>query len=377
MANDAIVLINPKTFKPAWNAVRGIRPSKTTLDMLTYAHLEVAESGLCTLTCTDMDIEGAAKFQASASAPQAMLLPAPVCDYMAGFTDGEIKLRLDADTFRVHASQGRSRTHMATLEARDFPSLQSAETTFCFEFLPGELLPAMETALTATSTDEAHYYLQAVVFEIEGNAVNVLATDRHRLHITNLDLDGDPPETSVQILMHRDHVRAALRAFSNESTQTLTLKGHERQVTLTNGVFSITGKQIDATYFDWRRVIPEGHTEGRLKLETGSLASIAARMKHLRGEGDIVLEIQAEKGALTLRGKRSLRGDDDTIEDVIDASDSAKGHGFFALDYFADALGAGLSDNAMMDITAPHVTAMKIEDPDRGKTIVIMQRRGV
>ncbi|RKQ70170.1 DNA polymerase III subunit beta [Oceanibaculum indicum] len=144
-------------------------------------------------------------------------------------------------------------------------------------------LAALKRVRPAISTDTTRYYLNGVYFEkdAEGNpwAYNLIATDGHRLHRAVVQI----PDASGQldatggILLPRKLVTLLLDMRPRKDTPAIGLAVHPKhrqnnetatETLANNSVASVirfqagntvvTGKPIDGTFPDYRRVIPQG-----------------------------------------------------------------------------------------------------------------------
>lgn len=374
MSQDDFILIDPKLFKPAWNAIRGIRPTKTTLPMIGMVHLTISENGRADITCTDLDICGTSTFQVSTTTAQTMLLPHEICDYIAGWTDGEVKLR--QDNGRIYASHGRSRTNVATLAADDFSILRTENPDFEFEVHAGEFLAALGIADKATAIEEARFYLQGVLFDLEDDALNLVATNGHKLHLVKLDRPEGLEKLPENMLLHRDHAKAILRGFSEDASAPLKISGNERQITIADGRLTITGKQIEGTYPGWRNLVPKDRSDSTFLMDAAKLRGSIERLRLMKGDKTPAIRVSAEDGTLTLATRRTSTGTDDEMSDTLEVEENAKGDCFFAMEYLADAMACEMSANIQIDLEPPMQSMGVIYDDDRGSTYIIMRRRG-
>lgn len=147
--------------------------------------------------------------------------------------------------------------------------------------LTSEFLDALERVQPAISTEETRYYLNGVFFEKEkdGNpwAYNLVATDGHRLHRATVQIPDAAgkvdatggiilPRKLVSLLLSmrpkKDDPAISMAIHPsyvpNDETATETLTKNAGPGTIrfkANGAV-ITGKPIDGTFPDYRRVIP-------------------------------------------------------------------------------------------------------------------------
>lgn len=150
--------------------------------------------------------------------------------------------------------------------------------------LTSEFLDALERVQPAISTEETRYYLNGVYFEKdkEGNpwAFNLVATDGHRLHRATVQIPDAAgkidaangiilPRKLVTLLLSmrpkKDDpaismaIHPAYRPNDETATETLTKNPGTSTIRFKANGATVTGKPIDGTFPDYRRVIPTGH----------------------------------------------------------------------------------------------------------------------
>lgn len=99
---------------------------------------------------------------------------------------------------------------------------------------------------------DVRYYLQGVHIEVFGTQANVVATDGHCMLACKVAVENS--ESSVDLIIPTDTVKAALKAHSIKSYPFLSLDQ------LADGRYSLDDQlftPIDGKFPDWKRIIPK------------------------------------------------------------------------------------------------------------------------
>lgn len=105
----------------------------------------------------------------------------------------------------------------------------------------------LKAALICASTEQVRYYLNGVYVDPKGFLVS---TDGHRLFCAAIELDAGQAPFDGWIIP-REAIKQALNGY----------KGDTIEITQTR-VGVVSCKPVEATYPDWRRVIPAGDPSG-------------------------------------------------------------------------------------------------------------------
>ena len=111
----------------------------------------------------------------------------------------------------------------------------------------------LKALLICAGKKDIRYYLNGVHFESSAHGMIAAATDGHRLLCINLPAEKVP---GIKALVPRELIEAAIKTKSIYIE--VTIEG--QQVTLSSAGQNVSGGLTDATFPDYRRVIPEKTT---------------------------------------------------------------------------------------------------------------------
>jgi DNA polymerase III sliding clamp (beta) subunit (PCNA family) len=120
-------------------------------------------------------------------------------------------------------------------------------------------LAYLRAARTHAATNDLRYYLQGVY--LDTGAGKIVATDGHRLFVANA---RGVKSAYPSVIIPNETLDAALQQFRGEYARGKNLGGVEVKITIDGTHIaidtptgSVTGKALDGTFPEWRRVVPK------------------------------------------------------------------------------------------------------------------------
>ncbi|WP_181805317.1 DNA polymerase III subunit beta family protein [Streptomyces shenzhenensis] len=209
-----------------------------------------------------------------------------------------------------------------------------------------ELAAALDTVRFAASTDPELPMLGGVLFDIDGESLHAVATDRYRMAVARAGVAGHEG-SRVQVIVPTP-LADAMRALSDgEGPVRLSLDGD--RVTLEAGDRQAAGQCLGHDFPDYRRLLPRAGGRRavvevaafRRALETGPVRSGEA------GAHDLSVLRVADDGAVT------LCADDDEAPDRVAVN----------REFLLAALAAGAREQLILEFGAP-TAPIAIRRPD-------------
>ncbi|MEV7975047.1 MerR family transcriptional regulator [Streptomyces sp. NPDC086519] len=221
-----------------------------------------------------------------------------------------------------------------------------------------ELAAALDTVRFAASTDPELPMLGGVLFDIEGESLHAVATDRYRMAVARAGIAGHDG-SRVQVIVPAP-LADAMRALSDgEGPVKLSLDGD--RVTLEAGDRQAAGQCLDHGFPDYRRLLPQAGGRRavvevaafRRALETGPVRSGEA------GGHDLSV-LRVEDG-----GAVALCADDDEDPNRVAVN----------REFLLAALAAGARDRLILEFGAPTAPIVIRRPDDEGAFSMLMPVR--
>ena len=238
-------------------AVAGVVERKHTLPILSNVLVEVV-GGRAAFVATDLELQITTWTEEQGAADAALTVSArKLLDICRSLPDVE-PIALDLTGEQLKVQSGRSRFNLQTLPARDFPKLQIPEGQgLSFSLPQGKLKQLLAQAQYAMAVQDIRYYLNGMLFSVQGKRLTVAATDGHRLAVDGVDLEQELDQAMDVILPRKTVVE--LGKLLSDADDPVHVQLNQNQVVFRRPEFELRSKVVDGKFPDWQRVIPQGH----------------------------------------------------------------------------------------------------------------------
>jgi DNA polymerase-3 subunit beta len=211
-------------------------------------------NGILSLTATDLEIEMICVVISDQIPDFETTIPArKILDICKALPDNS-DITLTIEDTKVLLECGRSRFTLLTLPAKDFPGLDDIDAQHEFTIPQNALKSLIDKTSFAMAQQDVRYYLNGILVELTTGLIKLVATDGHRLALSEYKVDI---ELSVdkQIIIPRKGVME-LSKLLNSSNLPVKLTLSQNHIKLQTDELSFTSKLIDGKFPDYNRVIP-------------------------------------------------------------------------------------------------------------------------
>lgn len=235
-------------------AVVGVVERKHTLPILSNVLIECT-AGRAAFVATDLELQITAWLEGAGDADNAFTVSArKLLDIVRSLPDQNQAL-LDLNGEQLKIQSGKSRFSLHTLPARDFPKLQiDASEGVSFSMPQGQLRGLLASAQYAMAVQDIRYYLNGMLFSLQGQKLVVVSTDGHRLAMDARDLESDTGK-SQDIILPRKTVMELIKLLA-DSDDPIHIQIGGNQVVFRHSGFELRSKVVDGKFPDYQRVIP-------------------------------------------------------------------------------------------------------------------------
>lgn len=350
-------------------SVIGVVERRQSLPILSNVLLSVNED-ILTVCATDLEIQIESSVQVQNLAPGKITAPArKLHDICRGLPEGaDLKLQLEDGRLVVHS--GRSRFVLSTLDAEEFPSLNdgrgSSEVRLSNEVLKG----LIQRTQFAMAQQDVRYYLNGLLLEFKPGRLRAVATDGHRLALSEQEFDHGL-EAETQLILPRKTVLELMRLLENsENEAVLKLSAGQLQVQLEH--LCITSKLVDGRFPDYERVIPAG-ADRKVHADRARVRAALARAAILSNEKFRGVRLRMEDGEMHIQTQNPEQ--EEAQEELeIEYSGEPLEIGF-NVNYLLDALDAIGSERFIMELRGPDASGLLFDPQQPQNRFVVMPMR--
>ena len=349
--------------------VIGAVERRQTLPILGNVLLK-STGGDMTLTATDLEIEMVARIVSEGTDDFQTTIPArKLLDICKALPDSS-SIKFTIDENRVSLTSARSRFSLASLPAKDFPGLDEIEGQQSFSIPQNQLKSLFDKTSFAMAQQDVRYYLNGILMEITAEAIKLVATDGHRLALSEVKLDTGVDEER-QIIIPRKAVLELSRLLeSGDSPANCVLSQNHLRVETSSLVF--TTKLIDGKFPDYQRVIPvDGNKTMEVNRET--LKDSMSRIAILSNEKYRGIRLTLSSGNLSIQANNP---DQEEAEEElqVDYTETDMEIGF-NVTYLIDVLNVLKSEKVQIKLKDSNSSAIISDSQDDTSLYVVMPMR--
>lgn len=243
--------VTKENFIEGLSATQGVVEKKNTMPVLSNILLEADKTGL-KITATDLEVALVYQIPAQVILPGKLTVSAKsLYDIIKEIGEMEVFLKLEANN-RLHVQAGTSQFNIPGLEAKEFPSLPTVETS-SNNYSCQNLLGMIEKTQSSISMDETRHHLAGLLFQkSKDKGLRMVATDGHRLSLIEKEIMADG---EYKVIVPKKGVMELKK---------MVLKGESIELAVgQKNLFARQGNQtlyirlIDGEFPDYDRVIPK------------------------------------------------------------------------------------------------------------------------
>jgi len=251
--------INKDIFLKALQRVQGIVEKRNTMPILSNVLIE-ASGDRIELTATDLEVGMKSAYAASIVKEGKITVSAKkIYEIIKELPDMEIHIvTKENDWVEIHC--GRSHFNIVGLSPAEFPYFPKVSDNN-FLKISGKLLNEMiEKTMFAVCHDETKYNLNGIYIKLENkdgkNSLKMVATDGHRLAITEKELDTEvSPELTKGVIFPKKGIYE-IKKLGEEATDDLYLSFMDNSAVIKKDDMTIVMRLVEGEFPDYTRVVP-------------------------------------------------------------------------------------------------------------------------
>lgn len=288
--------------------------------------------GRLSLSATNLEIAITEKIGSKVKEQGAITVPARLMqEYIASLPSGVLDLELD--DAKLHISTDQYRSTINGVVADEFPSFPELAESVSWTIPTKECKKGLQQVVFAASNDESRPVLTGVFMHTSGGVLYAVATDSYRLAEKALMKTSQ----EISLLVPADAMQELLRILP-DSVESVSVTADNQQVLFKAGDIELVTRLIDATYPDYKKLIPKTYstTATLPRDEIVSITKVSSLFAR-ESAGSITLHVDDIDKVVSINSIASQLG-----ENSSKASADVEGSGEVTLNsrYLLDALSA-------------------------------------
>jgi len=350
-------------------AVIGVVERRQTMPVLANVLLVVTDQEL-SVTATDLEVELAARSPVDdVSVTGEITVPGrKLLDICRALDDGsQVKFSLKGDRATIQA--GRSKFVLSTLPAAEFPLIEDTAMGRQLTMTQAALSHLLDRTHFSMAQQDVRYYLNGLLLESAEGKLRAVATDGHRLALSDTTLEGDSGAKS-QVIVPRKGVVELQRLLEGDENVEISLSDNHIRVVV--GGIRFTSKLIDGRFPDYDRVIPSGKSNV-LKADRDTLRHALQRAAILSNEKYRGVRLEFMPGKIRINANNP---DQEEAEEEVEVEYSGPEMEIgFNVNYLLDALAAVENSQVELGLVDPGSSCVVRAPGDKNSLYVVMPMR--
>ncbi len=348
-------------------AVIGVVERRQTMPILSNVLL-VARDGQLSVSATDLEVELVAQTDVDTeSGGEVTVSGRKLLDICKALPEGtEVSISVSGEKLSVRG--GRSKFNLATLPAAEFPIVEDIKAGQAITVSQEALGRLIEKTHFSMAQQDVRYYLNGMLLETGGGQLRAVATDGHRLALSQADVEGEVDEQ--QVIVPRKGVLELQRLMSGEGDLNIELGANHIRIQL-DGI-RFTSKLIDGRFPEYERVIPK-ESSNELLADRGAFRGALQRTAILSNEKYRGIRLVIRDSGVVLQAHNPEQEEaEEELEVEYGGEDIEIG---FNVNYLLDALGAVDGDEVTLSVQDSNSSCL-IRQPGKDDcTFVVMPMR--
>jgi DNA polymerase-3 subunit beta len=344
--------------------VAGVVERRQTLPVLSNLLIQVADNQM-SMTGTDLEVELIGRLAVTMTEGGEITVPArklvDICREIPDKADIEFSLHEN----RLEIRSGRFRSTLSTLPAVDFPSVDQSSPELTTEVDSKALKKLLDKTAFAMAQQDVRYFLNGMLIEVGNGHVRAVATDGHRLAMSDLALEG--LEGVKQVIVPRKGV-IEIQRLLQELEDKVSIAIGSTHLCAASPMFTLTTKLVDGKFPDYDRVIPRDGDKV-VFADKQELRQALSRTAILSNEKFRGIRVSLVSGQLQLSANNPEQEEAEETVSVEYQGDSLEVG--FNVSYLQDVLGVIENDRVRVTLHDANSSAV-LEDPELEDAVYVV-----
>ena len=361
--------IQREDFLKPLQQVIGVVERRQTLPVLGNVLLNANKKSV-QLTATDLEVELQSHVNVAVTETGDITLPARKLLDICRTLPAEAQLDISVKKDRALVRSGKSRFTLSTLPATEFPVIDKIKSARKFSLQESALHGLIERTAFAMAQQDVRYYLNGLMLESVSGTLRAVATDGHRLAMSELMADvGEGVDQ--QVIVPRKGIQELQRLLEQKDADVQVEIG-SNHIRIITDELRFTSKLIDGRFPDYQRVMPK-NADKRLLINRDLLRQALTRTSILSNEKYRGIRLELSENNIKIQAHNPEQ--EEAVEEIDANYDSDAIVVGFNVTYLLDVLNAINTDDVEMFLSDGNSSALINKPGDENCRYVVMPMR--
>ncbi len=303
--------IQKDVFLKALQRVQGIVEKRNTMPILSNVLVEAAADRI-ELTATDLEVGMKCSYPATVVREGRITVSAKkLYEIIKELPDKEIHFTTKENDW-VEIRCGKAHFNIVGLSSAEFPYFPKVNEYKFVKINSNILNEMIEKTAFAICHDETKYNLNGIFIKsLETNGTTLLkmvATDGHRLAITEKELDGEVSEELNKGVIFPKKGIFEIKKLSEEGNSELLLGFLDNSAVIKKGDMTVVMRLVDGEFPDYTRVVPANNDKS-ITINRDDFLHCLKRMAILSSEKYKGIKLELRSGSMEISSSNPEVGD--------------------------------------------------------------------
>jgi DNA polymerase-3 subunit beta len=349
--------------------IAGVVERRQTLPILANILINAGDKKLH-MTATDLEVELKTEANADCEGEVEFTVPArKLLDITKALPEGAI-INIEVNGDKAKLQSGRSRFSLGVLPAQDYPVIEPTPSNIALTIKEGLFKRLIEKTQFAMAQQDVRYYLNGMLMELDNGTIRTVATDGHRLALSQSN-DAVSNDLDIQVILPRKAVIELGRLLKDRDEEIkIELSNSYIKVLLEGSVF--TSKLIDGRFPEYQRVMPSG-SDKEVEANRSSLRQSLSRASILSNEKYRGIRFSLQTNLLQLQAHNPEQEEAEEEMEIQYQGEEIKIG--FNVGYLIDAISVIEEDDVIVELKDSNSSALIYGKGNNESKYVIMPMR--
>ena len=348
-----------------FQSLAAVADKKQTLPILSNILIR-CETDSIRLLSTDLEVELDVSLEgASVEQPGETTIPAKkAADIIRELPDGQVSFELNEESSKLTVRSSSGKYNLSTIPGSDFPDFDVVKSDTTHKISSTKLFELFQKTSFAMANQDWRHYLNGCLFEKTENALNMVATDAHRLAIFKSSLEGEGDFTGI---IPRKTVIELMKILPKQDGD-IEFYINTNNIVFMSKKFTFKSKLIDGNYPNYNQVVPQGEGS-KITFNRKNMLDSLSRVSVLTSEKFKGVKLKADSGVLDISAHNP---DQESAEEKLDVTGASGDFDIaFNVNYLKEVLGT-IDEEEISLVSFGSDKSALVESGDTNQVLVLM-----
>ncbi|MCF6767420.1 DNA polymerase III subunit beta [Thiotrichales bacterium 19S11-10] len=242
-------------------AIISIADKKHTMAILSNILCQVSDNKLF-LKASDLDTEVTAEIDVDLVSEEGttVISARKLIEIIRHLSD-DAQVNIESKDQKTIIKADKGRFLLSSMDPKGFPSMQHDLSKTSIQLPQSKLASLLKRVSFAMAHNDVRYFLNGMLWEISDTTFKVVATDGHRLAMSQIDIDSLPTDETQRIIVPRKAILELMKMLEEQSDELIAIRFGKQHFQAQLPQYIFTSKLIDGRYPDYMRVLPQGNNK--------------------------------------------------------------------------------------------------------------------